>query len=135
MKNLIFISVDFDGTLAEHKYPEIGKEVPLAFEYLKKFKEAGCKIFLWTVRSDYKDRKVLTEAVDYCKSKGIEFDGINKNPWQDWSNSPKIYANVYIDDAAVGCPLVHPWQNRPYVDWSVVGPEVMKKIEKIKKEN
>ena len=29
------IAVDFDGTIVEHRYPEIGKEIPFATDTLK----------------------------------------------------------------------------------------------------
>ena len=31
MGNSLVIAVDFDGTVVEHKYPAIGKEMPFAF--------------------------------------------------------------------------------------------------------
>jgi len=47
--------------------------------------------------------------------------GINGNPEQgSWTISPKAYAHIYIDDAALGCPLIKPYQSRPYVDWKAV---------------
>lgn len=127
----MYIAIDFDGTMVEHIYPGIGKEVPGAFMWVKKFKEAGAKLILWTMRSDGQaDGDVLTEAIEYCKSKGVEFDFHNENP-QDWTTSNKAYAHVYIDDAAFGCPLrVNPRMGgRPFVDWDIVGPAVLKMIE------
>lgn len=118
------IAIDFDGTLVRHDYPDIGTEVPAAFGVLKLLQEYGHKLILHTMRSDgpEKDRRVLSEAVEFCRDKGIEFWGVNENPDQHtWTNSPKPYANIYIDDAALGCPLVHPVDGgRPYVDWVAV---------------
>jgi len=120
--------------LAEHEFPDIGREVPGAFDWLKKFQAAGAKLILWTMRSDGRtgDGKengpVLTEAVEWCRERGVEFWGVNGNPGQSsWTQSPKAYAHLYIDDAAFGCPLVESkkFGNRPYVDWSKVGPAVM----------
>ena len=51
------------------------------------------------------------------KENDIELYGINENPNQSWSDSPKAYANYYLDDAAIGCPLIYPEEGRPYVDW------------------
>ena len=115
------VAVDFDGTLVEHIYPAIGREVPGAFAWLRKFQAADIKLILWTMRS----HKELAEAVDFCRDRGVEFWGINENPDQhSWTTSPKQYAQLYIDDAAVGCPLI-PAGLRPIVDWRVVGPYVM----------
>ncbi len=48
----LYIAVDFDGTIVDHQFPEIGKAVPGAFDWLKRFKEAGATLILWTMRSD-----------------------------------------------------------------------------------
>jgi hydroxymethylpyrimidine pyrophosphatase-like HAD family hydrolase len=107
------ICVDFDGTIVEHDYPRIGKPVPYAVETIKKLQSMGANIVLFTMRSD----GPLDEAVQYCKENGIVLYGINRNPSQTWTNSPKAYGNYYIDDAAIGCPLIYIKGQRPYVDW------------------
>ena len=65
----IKIAVDFDGTIVEHQYPEIGKEKLFAFEALQEMQKKGFKLILWTVRSG----KRLEEAVEFCRNKGVEF--------------------------------------------------------------
>jgi hypothetical protein len=130
---MFVIAVDFDGTINQFSYPRLGPEVPGAFYWMKKFQEAGAKLILWTMRSDdgtSKDKKnqypnTLTDAIEYCKQNGIEFFGINENPDQHWSSSRKAYAKCYIDDAAIGCPLIYPKEGRPYADWSIIGPAVL----------
>jgi len=127
----VIIAIDFDGTIFEHEYPEIGPEVPGAFEWMRKLQKAGAELILWTMRCDGpSDGDVLTRAVEACRERGIEFYGVNKNPRQGWSNSPKAYANVYVDDAAFGCPLIQNRKpaGRPYVDWSKVGPALAEMI-------
>lgn len=139
-KRQMIIAVDFDGTLVDHVFPEIGEVVPGAFEWLKRFKEAGAFLILYTMRADERgvksyekfpgERKFLTEAIDFCRAQGVEFDAHNRNPQQDeWTSSPKAYAHIYIDDAAFGCPL-SPAKNggRCMVNWEVVGPAVMDMI-------
>lgn len=32
----------------------------------------------------------------------------------------KVFANLYIDDAALGIPLIEPEDDRDYVDWNRV---------------
>lgn len=114
------IAIDFDGTIAQHKYPEIGPALPNVFDWLKKFQSAGAKLILHTMRSD----KYLEEAVKFCEANDVVFWGINNNPEQhEWTSSPKIYANLYIDDNAFGCPI-----ENGSVDWNVVGPDVLRKI-------
>ncbi len=98
----MIIAVDFDGTLVEHKFPEIGNENPDAFDILKLLQGNGHQLILYTMRSGH----YLEEAVDYCASKGITFWGVNENPEQEtWTSSAKIYAHIYIDDASVGTPM------------------------------
>ncbi len=125
-----YIAIDFDGTIAEHEFPEIGKPVPGAFEWMKRFQDFGAKLILWTMRSDgQQSGPVLTQAVEFCRQHGIEFEHINENP-QDWTTSPKAYAHIYVDDAACGCPLRGNPKlgSRPFVDWAIVGPLVAKRI-------
>lgn len=120
---MTYLAIDFDGTIADHRYPGIGDAVPGAFHWMKKFQEAGAKLILYTVRRDgTRDGPVLTQAVDYCRSNGIEF---YRTP-----TSSKPYADIYIDDAAFGCPLRDNPSGRPMVDWDVVGPKVMEALSK-----
>lgn len=97
------IAVDFDGTIVTHEYPKIGKPIPFAIETLKKLQnEDHCLLILWT----YRTGKTLEEAVEYCRSKGLEFYAVNSNhpeeePIDDFY-SRKINADIYIDDRNVG---------------------------------
>ena len=124
------IAIDFDGTIVEHCFPAIGRAVPKAFYWMRRFQQAGAKLILFTMRSDgQKHGDVLTQAVEFCRRQGIEFYGVNRDPDQDtWTSSPKAYAQRYIDDAAVGCPLAYPVSGRPYVDWDKVGPKVFAEL-------
>jgi hypothetical protein len=113
------IAVDFDGTCVTHEYPEVGMDVPHAVEVLKRLNEADVKIIVWTMRcGDYLDK----DAADWFAKRGIKVWSYNSNPAQkSWTESPKCYAQAYIDDAAVGCPLIYPADGgRPYVNWKKV---------------
>ncbi|MCK5169998.1 MAG: hypothetical protein KAQ75_08965 [Bacteroidales bacterium] len=97
----MIIAVDFDGTIVDHEYPDIGKPKLFAFETLKALQEQGHQLILWTYRAG----KELDEAVEYCKKNGIEFYAINRNyPEEiyDDSISRKVLADIYIDDKNVG---------------------------------
>jgi hypothetical protein len=123
----MFVCVDFDGTIVDHCFPEMGEPVPGAIKWLKRLDGYGVKIILFTMRSDSEMFKTaLTEAVNYLEKNGIKLFAVNKNPNQmSWTTSPKVYAHLYIDDSAFGCPLIHPKGfKRPCVDWSKVGPQV-----------
>jgi len=114
----MIIAVDFDGTIVMHEYPEIGKQVPYAITSMKELISSGHKLILLTMRSG----EHLEQAVDYCKENGVEFWAVNENPEQkEWTSSNKVYAHKYIDDAAIGCPLLVDLNaERPYVDWELV---------------
>jgi hydroxymethylpyrimidine pyrophosphatase-like HAD family hydrolase len=93
----MIIAVDFDGTIVEHEYPEIGKEIPYAIETLKLIQERGHKLILWTYRHD----KELKDAVKFCEDRGLFFHAVNNNfDGEEFDNtySRKIYADIYIDD-------------------------------------
>lgn len=97
----IKIAVDFDGTIVEHEYPEIGKEKLFAFQTLKELEKRGARIILWTFRTG----KELEDAVEFCRQKGIEFYAVNKNyPEEilDENVNRKIDADIYIDDRNLG---------------------------------
>ncbi len=100
-ENSKVIAVDFDGTIVEHKYPAIGKEMLFAFATLKALHQKGHKLILWT----YRVGEPLREAVEYCKQNGMEFYAVNKNfpdEVMDETISRKINADIFIDDRNVG---------------------------------
>ena len=100
-KPVKIIAVDFDGTLVEHRYPEIGPEMPFAFEVLHRLQLHGHKLILWTYRSG----EFLKETIKFCEEKGIVFYAVNENyPGEMFEAdiSRKIYADVYIDDRNIG---------------------------------
>lgn len=74
------------------------------------------------MRSDREnDGNYLQDAIEWFNRNSIPLHGVQENPTQkQWTTSPKCYAQLYIDDAALGCPLVHGKHDRPYVDWEVV---------------
>lgn len=111
------IAVDFDGTIVTHEYPYIGKPVPHAIETLQELVSKGHEIILWTMRSG----RELDKAVEYLRKNNIPLYGINENPKQkSWTLSPKAYAPIYIDDAALGCPLIYGIHSRPIVNWRMI---------------
>jgi|TARA_Y100000361_G_scaffold152881_1_gene173355 uncharacterized HAD superfamily protein len=108
MKNKkLVIAVDFDGTLCEFAFPKIGEqneEHKRLMSLLIEMKQDGHKLILWTNRGDNEEYPVLTEAINWCKEKGLEFDAVNENlPDQKKLSgySPKIMADYYIDDKAL----------------------------------
>ena len=98
----MIIAVDFDGTIVRHRYPAIGSEIPFAIETLKKLSEEKHQLILWSVR----EGKLLQEAVDFCKERGLEFYAVNSNyPEEKDSHdhfSRKLKADLFIDDRNLG---------------------------------
>jgi len=95
------IAVDFDGTIVEDRYPDIGKAKLFAFETLKELQKRQHQLVLWTYRSGSR----LDEAVEFCKKNGIEFYAVNQSyPEEQWDprQSRKINADLFIDDRNVG---------------------------------
>jgi hypothetical protein len=95
------IAVDFDGTIVEHKYPEIGKEKPFAIQTLRTLQQEGNRIILFTSR----EGELLDDAVAYCHKKGLDFFAVNSNQPADAlfpRQTSKVIADVYIDDKNLG---------------------------------
>jgi hypothetical protein len=97
------IAVDFDGTIVEHRYPEIGREIPFATQTLKMLIEDRHKLILWSVR----EGKLLDDAVEWCRKRGVEFYAVNKDfPEEDLNKnqtfSRKLKADIWIDDRNIG---------------------------------
>lgn len=98
------IAVDFDGTIVEHRYPEIGEERPFATEVLRKLIADRHKLILWTVRNG----ELLKQAVDWCEERGVHFYAINStssemfNEEKEPEFSCKVNADIFIDDCNIG---------------------------------
>ena len=120
----MFVAVDFDGTCVTHEYPDVGIDIG-AVPWLQQATDMGAQLILYTMR----DVEALDDAVEWAKENNVTFWAINENPTQHtWTASPKVYAHRYIDDAALGTPLVFPKMERPYVDWKFMGPVLLEAI-------
>ncbi len=136
----MYIGIDFDGTCTSHDFPGVGKDIG-AEPVLRKLVERGHKLILFTMRSNLLtpyggedesnditpdvDGRYLNDAIRWFRDRKLPLFGINTNPTQNtWTESPKAFCNLYIDDAALGCPLIVPEIGRSYVDWV----EVEKKL-------
>ena len=97
------IAVDFDGTIVQHRYPSIGKEIPFAIATLKKLRSEGHKLILWSVR----EGELLEEAVAFCRERGLEFYAVNSDYPEEMKEhnnhfSRKLKADLFIDDRNLG---------------------------------
>ena len=100
---IMVIAVDFDGTIVEHKYPYLGKEIPFAILTLKRLQKEQHQLILWTVR----EGKLLEEAVNFCSDRGLEFYAVNANHPDEETKTysapcRKLKADLFIDDRNVG---------------------------------
>ena len=129
----MYIAIDFDGTCVTHEYPNIGKDIG-AIPVLQQLVKDGHKLILYTMRSG----KELDDAVQWFNTNNIPLYGINENPSQKrWTTSPKIFAHIYIDDAAIGAPLITYNSNfaphRPYICWDNMYEYINEKIQSVRK--
>lgn len=110
-----------------HEYPNVGELNLLAIEYLKKYKELGGKLILFTCRTDY----ALLVAVSACEKAGLYFDAINNdldetiNTWIDKhpesSISNKPCYDMLIDDKNYPCCFRG-------IDWVSLSYELLKEV-------
>ncbi len=96
------IAVDFDGTLVEDKFPEIGAPITDVWNSIREEQLMGSKIILWTCRNG----KALEDAVRFATEyMGFHFDAINENLDEVkilyGGDTRKIFADEYWDDKAV----------------------------------
>ena len=118
------IAIDFDGTLVEIDWPNVGKPLPGAIEAIKQLHADGHKLILNTCRTDF----MLYDAENFLKKHNIRhlFLCINKNDpaliREYGVDCRKISADIYIDDKGLGTPTVD-----GFVDW----PEVMKLVDQM----
>ena len=97
----MLIAVDLDGTVVEHRFPEIGKELPFATDTLRRLIDDGHRLVLWTVRTGH----LLDEALAWCKERGVTFYAVNSDyPEQTFEEGMprKMKVDVVIDDRNLG---------------------------------
>jgi len=99
-------AVDFDGTLCENAWPEIGPPNHELIDWMKRLRREGHKVILWTCR----EGMPLVDAIVWCADHGLFFDAVNDNLEEHKrrfnGNCRKIFADYYIDDKALYLPFV-----------------------------
>lgn len=97
----MIIAVDFDGTIVENKYPDIGKERSFAIQTLRTLQQEGNRLILFTSR----EGEELDAAVKFCHERGLDFYAVNSNQPDDAlfkHRTAKVIADLYIDDRNLG---------------------------------
>lgn len=119
MENNFIVAIDFDGTITDDKkskgYPFTGEVRQEAVVSIKKLKEKGCKLILWTSRYGWS----LKEAIAICKYYKLPFDTYNKNI-PGVKSSKKIYADFYIDNKSF----------LKEIDWKIITDYILQQKEK-----
>ena len=123
MSSQLIIAVDFDGTCVTHEYPYMGRDIG-AVPVLRELADAGYRLILHTMRSG----RLAKSAAEWFKENGIPLYAVNSNPEQkSWTDSPKVYADLYIDDSALGCPIRFiDGARRPVADWVKIREQLVK---------
>ena len=108
------IALDFDGTVVDHRFPLVGRDVPGAVDGLRELYDASFRFILSTMRSG----DTLDDAVDWFKRNSIPLYGVQTHPAQStWTTSPKCHADICIDDRNAGTPLIQYDGFHPCVQW------------------
>lgn len=98
----MIIAVDFDGTIHNGEYPNIGEPVKDSVEILQALHDDGHSIIIWTCRAG----KYLDDAIGWLERAGVPFDAVNEHDPSVLRNfgtdTRKVYADVYIDDHNIG---------------------------------
>jgi hypothetical protein len=95
-------AIDFDGTIVEDAFPDIGALKEDAKFFINKVREKGDKWILWTVRT----KEHLINALRFLDENNLLPDTVNTNVPEAieflGEDSRKIYADYYIDDKSSG---------------------------------
>lgn len=125
IEGLITLSIDFDGTVAAGKYPEIGEMLDQADVYINMLYAEGFHIIINTCRTGIH----MNNAVEFMYKKGIKFHQINQNNpaychlYQE--DCRKINADIYIDDKNLGGLPGH---------WSVIYQLIHNRADELREE-
>lgn len=106
LKNILIpqtiYGIDFDGTIVEEKFPDVGEPIAETIDFIRKLQKNGHKWILITMREGV----FLENALEFLAINDILPDAVNDNlpeRIEKWGNNPrKIYADIYIDDHNAG---------------------------------
>lgn len=99
MDNSLIFAIDFDGTIVEDKFPEIGRLKFSSIYVMKRLQAADHKVILWTCRTNTAYRDYLVEACVFLNHNAFKPDAINHNiDRMEPFGQPKVIADFYLDD-------------------------------------
>lgn len=117
------IAIDFDETIAEDLFPHIGEVREGAIETIKALLDTGYQVHIWTARGGYSDALGKTQEqyiLEYLRDHGVNTDNMEVNEHFQYyldrypKQSPKIAADIYIDDKNVGVKEINWYEIRTY---------------------
>lgn len=103
------VMVDFDGTLSEFQYPDIGPPIPGARDFLHELKRMGMFIVIYTARMSpafrtQEERWAMYDSLrNWLRDNEMPFDEI------DFGDEGKRVAMVYVDDRGAAAGPDVPW--------------------------
>ena len=102
MQEKLIFAIDFDGTLCENAYPNIGEPKLDVINKVRQLQNAGHELILWTCR----EGQDLINALEFLNKIDLHFAWINSNPKYrieqfDGNDARKIGADYYVDDRAL----------------------------------
>jgi hypothetical protein len=101
----MIFAVDFDGTIVDHEFPEIGMPKEGAIDTLIALQENEHQVIIWTCRCGTH----LVDMMRWLNDRGFRPDAVNCNVIPAIGYGvPKIYADVYLDDRSF--PPFTNWQ-------------------------
>lgn len=97
----MIISIDFDGTIVENKYPDIGNPIPMAIPVINAWKKRGHTIIINSCRCGIHQARMEAWLI----RNHVPHDYINENAperiAQYGCDCRKISADIYIDDKSI----------------------------------
>jgi hydroxymethylpyrimidine pyrophosphatase-like HAD family hydrolase len=101
MGKRLVLGIDFDGTIVEEAFPNIGAIKPRTVELMEKAMWAGHLIVVWTARSGQAE----IDAINFLKENKIPYHYVNENPEDPYAikgeQGRKIFCDYYLDDRGI----------------------------------
>jgi len=98
------IAIDFDGTIVQDKYPDIGNPYPGAIQAINELYDDGYCIIIDSCRARDKE----DEMIDWLNRNGVKYCHCNENCRilirRYSTDCRKISADIYIDDKSLFAP-------------------------------
>ncbi|MGO4819458.1 hypothetical protein [Flavobacterium sp. W22_SRS_FP1] len=122
------IYIDFDGTIQENGYPEIGNLNEFCSEMLWELHDLGVKLILNTYRADLENGS-LEAAIEFIKIHNLPITCWNTNKIKPKPFNP-LHKEIFIDDESESCPLKLSDRiyNKKVVCWVTIRKAIMDSI-------